>query len=157
MNTDTSAHIAELQQLPMRDLRDRWRALIGTDPPRYNRGFLVRRLAYRIQELAYGGLSQAARARMEELLTQAGCSELGSPQTKKQLARGRREMPVIGTRLIREWNGQPHEVTAVPGGFAYRGRRYRSLTAIAELITGTHWNGPAFFGVRASAGKEGAS
>jgi hypothetical protein len=157
MSTDTSAHIAELQQLPMRDLRDRWRALVGTDPPRYNRSFLIRRLAYRLQELAYGGLSQAARARMNELLAQAGCDELGSPQAKKQIARGRREMPITGTRLIREWNGQPHEVTAVQGGFAYRGRRYRSLTAVAELITGTHWNGPAFFGVRASARKEGAS
>ena len=157
MSTDTTVHIAELQQLPMRDLRDRWRALIGADPPRYNRRFLVRRLAYRLQELAYGGLSQAARARMDDLLAQAGCDELGSFQIKKQIARGRREMPVLGTRLIREWNGQPHEVTAVQGGFAYRGRRYPSLTAIAELITGTHWNGPAFFGVRASAGKERAS
>ena len=157
MSTGTSAQIAELHQLPMRDLRDRWRALIGADPPRYNRGFLIRRLAYRLQELAHGGLSQAARARMDELLAQAGCDELGSPQVKKQIARGRREMPIIGTRLIREWNGQPHEVTAVQGGFAYRGRRYRSLSAVAELITGTHWNGPAFFGVRASARKEGAS
>jgi hypothetical protein len=157
MNTDTSAHIAELHQLPMRDVRDRWRALIGADPPRYNRSFLIRRLAYRLQELAHGGLSQAARARMDELLTQAGCNELGSPRVKKQLARGRREMSIAGTRLIREWDGQCHEVTAVQDGFAYRGRRYRSLTAIAELITGTHWNGPAFFGVRASAGKEHAS
>jgi hypothetical protein len=157
MNTDTSAHIAELDALPMRDLRERWRGLMGSDPPRYNRGFLIRRLAYRLQELAYGGLSQAARARMDELLAQAGCDELGSPQVKKQIARGRREMPIIGTRLIREWNGQPHEVTAVPGGFAYRGRRYRSLTAIAELITGTHWNGPSFFGVRANARKEDTS
>jgi len=157
MSTGTSAQIAELHQLPMRNLRDRWRALIGADPPRYNRGFLIRRLAYRLQELAHGGLSHAARARMDELLAQAGCDELGSPQVKKQIARGRREMPIIGTRLIREWNGQPHEVTAVPGGFAYRGRRYRSLTAIAELITGTHWNGPSFFGVRANARKEDTS
>ncbi len=157
MNTDTSARIAELHQLPMRDLQKRWRDLIGTDPPRYNRKFLTRRLAYRLQELAHGGLSQAARARMDELLAQAGCDEIGSPRVKKQVARGRREMPIAGTRLIREWNGQPHEVTAVQGGFAYRGRRYRSLTAIAELITGTHWNGPSFFGVRANARKERAS
>jgi hypothetical protein len=154
MSTGTSVQIAQLQQLPMRDLWDRWRALMGTDPPRYNRGFLIRRLAYRLQELAYGGLSQTARARMDELLAQAGCDEIAS---KKHIVRGRREMPIIGTRLIREWNGQPHEVTAVPGGFAYRGRRYRSLTAIAELITGTHWNGPAFFGVRGGMQKEGAS
>jgi hypothetical protein len=157
MSTDTSVHIAELHRLPMRDLRDRWRAVMGADPPRYNRSFLIRRLAYRLQDLAHGGLSQDARARMDELLAQAGCDELGSPHVKKQITRGQREMPIIGTRLIREWNGQPHEVTAVQGGFAYRGRRYRSLTAIAEIITGTHWNGPAFFGVGASARKEGAS
>ncbi len=142
MSTDTSAQIAELDALPMRDLREHWRGLMGADPPRYNRRFLIRRLAYRLQELAYGGLSQAARARMNELLAQAGCDELGSLRPSTQKARGRREMSIAGTRLIREWNGQRHEVTVVQGGFAYQGRRYRSLTAITQTITGTHWNGP---------------
>jgi len=157
MSYDARAQIAALELLSFPDLQARWRELIGADPPRYNREFLVRRLAYRMQELAYGGLSRATRARMAELLAQAGCDGIGALRPRKQTGRGRRELPVAGTRLIREWNGQPHEVIAVPGGFAYRGRRYRSLTAIAELITGTHWNGPAFFGVRANAQKEPAS
>lgn len=57
-------------------------------------------------------------------------------------------MPVAGTWLIREWQGRRYEVTVVDGGFEYEGRRYRSLTAITKAITGTHWNGPAFFGLR---------
>jgi hypothetical protein len=157
MSRSTLAQIAELDRLSMADLQKRWRDLIGTDPPRYNRGFLVRRLAYRIQELAYGGLSQAARARMDELLAQAGCDEIGSLRPRKQIGSGRRELPVAGTRLIREWNGGRHEVTVVQGGFAYQGRRYCSLTAITQAVTGTRWNGPFFFGLRATKEKERVS
>jgi hypothetical protein len=124
MSQSALARIAALEHLSMADLQARWRELIGADPPRYNREFLIRRLAYRMQELVHGGLSQAARARMEQLLAQAGCNELGSLRPADQTGRGRRESPVTGTRLIREWNGQLHEVTAVEGGFAYQGRRY---------------------------------
>jgi hypothetical protein len=156
MSSGTRAQLAELEALPMAALQARWRSLLGSDPPRYNRGFLIRRLAHRLQELAYGGLSHAARARMEELLAQAGCDEMGRLAARPP-TRGRREQPVAGTRLLREWNGEVHEVTAVAGGFAYRGRRYRSLSIIAAAITGTHWNGPAFFGLRQSKqAKEGA-
>jgi hypothetical protein len=56
--------------------------------------------------------------------------------------------PTPGTRLVREWNGQRHEVTAVEGGFEYNGRKHRSLSAIAKAITGAHWSGPQFFGLR---------
>jgi hypothetical protein len=150
MSQDMPEQIAALGQLPMPHLQARWRELMGTRAPRYHREFLVRRLAYRLQELAHGGLSHAARARMAELLAQAGCDEIGSLCPKRQATRSRRELPVTGTRLIREWNGERHEVTVVEGGFAYQGRRYRSLTAITEIITGTHWNGPHFFGLRAS-------
>jgi len=147
MSSTTRAQLAELDSLPMAALQQRWRSLMGSDPPRYNRGFLLRRLAYRLQELACGGLSQAARAKMNELLAQAGYDELGAVRRGRPTSR-KRERPVVGTRMVREWNGELHEVTVVSGGFDYRGRRYRSLTAIAGLITGTHWNGPAFFGMR---------
>ena len=150
MSSSMHAQLVELEALPMPVLQARWRSLLGTDPPRYNRGFLLRRLAHRLQELAYGGLSHATRARMEELLTQAGYDELGALSAGKPRSRGRREQPVAGTRLLREWNGEVHEVIAVAGGFAYQGRRYRSLSVIAAAITGTHWNGPAFFGLRPS-------
>jgi hypothetical protein len=92
---------------------------------------------------------------MNELLNQAGCDELGSLRSTSPSARGRRELPVAGTRLIREWHGQRHEVTVIAGGYEYQGRRYRSLTAIAKLITGNHWNGPNFFGLRAKSRQEG--
>jgi len=155
MSSTTVKQIAALQDLPMPALQERWRGLLGTEPPRYNRSFLVRRLAHRLQELAYGGLSQSARARMSELLTQAGYDEFGALRPNRPSARRRAGLPVAGTRLIREWNSQLHEVTVVAGGYEYRGRRYRSLTAITELITGTHWNGPAFFGLRARSRQEG--
>ena len=154
MSNSTVEQIAALQNLPMLALQERWRSLLGTEPPRYNRSFLVRRLAHRLQELAYGGLSQSARSRMNELLTQAGCDETGALRPSRARARGRSGVPVAGTRLIREWNGHRHEVTVVAGGYEYQGRRYRSLTAITELITGTHWNGPAFFGLRARSRQE---
>ena len=153
MNTSVVKQIADLERADMADLQHRWQQLIGTEPPLYNREFLVRRLAHRLQELAHGGLSQAARTQMNQLLEEAGYDEIGAERADRRPAQGR-ELPVLGTRLIREWNGERHEVTVVQGGFEYRGRRYRSLSAIASAITGTHWNGPAFFGLR-SKRKEG--
>jgi hypothetical protein len=77
MSTDPRAQLAELRRLSMPDLKQRWRDLIGTDPPQYSRSFLVSRLAYRLQELAYGGLSPSALADMDAILDDAGCDKLG--------------------------------------------------------------------------------
>jgi hypothetical protein len=140
--------IADLESASTADLQHRWEQLLGTEPPRYNREFLFRRLAHRLQELAGGGLGQAARARMDHLLEEAGYDEIAAARDHRKPPPGRCAFPVPGTRLIREWSGERHEVTVAPGGFEYRGQRYRSLSAIATAITGTHWNGPAFFGLR---------
>ena len=75
MSTDVRTQLAELRQLSMPDLQQRWRDLIGTDPPQYSRSFLVSRLAYRIQELAHGGLSDQARQRAAEIVREAGLDE----------------------------------------------------------------------------------
>jgi len=147
MSTSVVKQIADLERMSISDLQHRWAQLIGTDPPRYNREFLVRRLAHRLQELTHGGLSQATRAKMDRLLEEAGYDEIGA-LTDRRPARDGRERPVVGTRLIREWNGERHEVTVAQVGFEYRGQPYRSLTAVATAITGTHWSGPAFFGLR---------
>ena len=147
MSTDPRAQLAELRRLSMADLKQRWRDLIGTDPPQYSRSFLVSRLAYRRQELAYGGLSQSALADMDAILDDAGCDKLGRIRRRRSGGPGHRKL-LIGTRLVREWDGDRHEVTVVKGGFEYRGERFSSLSAIARLITGTRWNGPAFFGLR---------
>jgi len=149
MSTSIVKQIADLERMSISDLQHRWAQLIGTDPPRYNREFLVRRLAHRLQELTHGGLSQATRAKMDQLLEEAGYDEIAALAEEGRPAQGRGTRPVVGTRLIREWNGERHEVTVAQGGFEYRGQPYRSLTAVATAITGTHWSGPAFFGLPA--------
>lgn len=147
MSTTVLKQIAELSSLSYAELQERWRMLMGNEPPRYRRQFMVKRLAHRLQELAYGGLPQDRRGQMNRLLEEAGYDQLGGLRTGAR-PRSVQHLPLVGTRLVREWEGQRHEVTVVHGGFAYRGRRYRSLSAIAKLITGTHWNGPRFFGLR---------
>lgn len=151
MSKTVLKQIAGLEKLSHADLQDRWRQLIGTEPPRYNRQFLIKRLAHRLQELAHGGLSQETRDQMDRLLDDAGYNELGARGTGPRRRPGR-ALPVAGTRLVREWDGERHEVTVVRGGFEYRGRRYRSLSAIAREVTGTRWNGPLFFGLRPAKG-----
>ena len=131
--------VADLDGLSYAQLKDRWRTLCGSEPPTVSRAYLVRRLAYRLQELAFGGLPQVARERLEAI-----ADELEKPKAVKR----RKDMPVPGTRLIREWDGRRHEVTVTREGFEYEGLPYRSLSAIARAITGTRWNGPAFFGLR---------
>ena len=137
--------LTELEGMAYPALKERWRSLYGMEPPGYSRQHMVRRLAYRIQELAYGGLSEETKAELERIAEE--------DERQRQTARAQRRKPkdthpLPGTRLIREWNGQRHEVTAVEGGFEYNGRRYKSLLAIAKVITGAHWSGPHFFGLR---------
>lgn len=147
------AQIASLPGLPHEQLKALWREYFGVEPPAYRRGFLVRGLAHRIQELAYGGLSAPYQARLEALI------EDDDPPARRGRKPGRKvpraDRLLIGTRLMREWKGVAHEVTVVDGGFEYQGRLYRSLSAIARAITGTRWNGPLFFGLRADNSKGG--
>ena len=153
--SSTLRQIAELETLPAGQLEARWRALFGTDPPACQRRFLVKRLAYRLQELAYGGLSEAARARMNEIAEEAGLDEEASLSGRgRRAAQRKRELPVAGTRLVREWDERRHEVTVTATGFEFEGRPYRSLSAVANAITGGHWNGRVFFGL-GTAAKEG--
>lgn len=135
--------VAELSDMDLPALRQRWRELFDAEPPSYGRAMMMKRLAYRIQEFAYGGLPGETRDRMDRILDAAGYEDMGRKGHTKKAAG-----PVPGTLLIREWKGRRHEVTAIENGFEYAGRRFRSLSAVAFHITGTKWNGPAFFGVR---------
>lgn len=148
MSSSILKQIADLGRLSAQDLQDRWRELYGSEPPGYNRTFLTKRLAYRLQELAHGGLSDTTRSQMAAVLRGAGLSEDGAVPGNGRQGKRDRDLPLTGTRLVREWNGRRYEVTVVAGGFEFEGRRYRSLTAITKAITGTHWNGRAFFGLR---------
>ncbi len=139
--TPIMRQIKELQDKSFAELKQLWRDYYQTEPPPYRRGFMARALAYRIQELTYGGLSTKAESRLDDLIAEAK-----GTKTKRRLAPAK--IPVAGTRLVREWRGERHEVIVLPDGFEYAGRKWGSLTAIARQITGTHWNGPVFFGLR---------
>jgi hypothetical protein len=154
MSDSTLRQVAQLSKLSFPELQERWRSLFGSEPPAYHRRFLVKRLAYRIQELAYGGLSEATRSQMADILQDAGLDEQASIPGRGRTQKRPNDLPLAGTRLVRIWNGDRHEVTTIQGGFEYQGRRYRSLSAIAKAITGTHWNGRAFFGLRGGTPRE---
>ncbi len=134
--------ITALADLDLTGLRGQWRVLFGTEPPGYGREMMRRRLAYRVQELAYGGLSEATRQRLREIDEQQ--------QRKKAVDPA---IPVAGTVLSKEHRGERHEVTVRADGFDYRGQRFDSLSAIARRITGTNWNGLRFFGLRSTRGE----
>ena len=135
------AQLAALKSMSMPDLKARWQVLFNTAPPPYNRRFLESRLAYRVQELAFGGLSNAAQERLKALAEQVG----PKGRSKRPVENFR---PVAGTRLIREWKGIEHCVTVRVSGFEYLGQPYKSLSSVARKITGTKWNGWVFFGIK---------
>ena len=136
------ARLAALKSTPTKDLKDQWRELFDSEPPPFNRRYLESRLAYRIQELAYGGLKPETVRRLERL-----GEELDGGDRKKSRIRADFH-PIAGTRLIREWQGVEHVVTVTMDGFEWQGRPYKSLSAIARAITGTRWNGWVFFGLK---------
>ena len=142
MSETVLARLAALKTTPTPALKQQWRELFGKEPPPYNRRFLESRLGYRIQELAYGGLKPETIERLKVLGEQL---DGGNIAVRKKRADDR---PISGTRLIREWQGVEHCVTALIDGYEYAGRPYKSLSAIARAITGTRWNGWVFFGLK---------
>ena len=138
------ARLAALKTTPTPDLKQQWRDLFDSEPPPFNRRYLESRLAYRIQELAYGGLKPETIRRLERLGEELDGGDNGKPQAQP----GRRARPIAGTRLIREWQGVEQVVTVPPEDFEWQGRPYKSLSAIARAITGTRWNGWVFFGLK---------
>ena len=143
------AEIIEIQKMPLARLRDRWRRLFGSAPPRYGRRFMAERLIYRLQELQQGGLSEKAQQKMKEVLAEAGLDDLGWRGVKRKPKGQAKPSLLAGTKLVKQWRGLRHEVMVLPKGFEYQGQAYRSLSAIAHEITGSHWNGRAFFSVGA--------
>ncbi len=136
---DLAREVAEVSALEAPALKQKWRALFGTDPsPRLGRSFMVRAIAYRIQERGLGGLKPSA----ERLLERVCASREGALEHIPK--RGAR----AGTVLIREWRGVSHRVTVLDHEVVYQGRHYKSLSEVARTITGTRWSGPLFFGLK---------
>jgi hypothetical protein len=136
------ARLASLKAMSVNDLKTEWQVLFNAPAPNNSRTFLESRLAYRIQELTYGGPDNQTRRLLELLADEVE----GTLTRKAQIADPRN--PVVGTKLIREWDGTAHTVTVLKDGFDWGGQRYKSLSAVARAITGTRWNGYRFFGLR---------
>lgn len=136
------SRLAALKTLSVKELKAEWEKLIGTAAPNNSRAFLELRIAYRIQELSYGGPDRETRRMLDLLADEVE----GHNRRKHQIADPRN--PVVGTKLIRKWDGVEHTIIVLKDGFDWKGRRFKSLSAVAREITGTRWNGYRFFGLR---------
>jgi hypothetical protein len=156
MEQTLNADIAALQRMSTSDLRRRYAEVFGDQPPSWNRVWMLKRLAWRLQALAEGGLSERARRRAEELANDADL-RLNAPKAKtaevpverttvKPLSAPADErLPPPGTILTRPYKGQTVQVQILTNGFAYQGQVYLSLSAVAKAVTGSHTNGFLFF------------
>ncbi len=172
-----SAQLIALEGMNTAQLKNKWREVFGEDSRSHNRQYLMKRLQYRIQEQAQGGISEAARQRILELAStstlryrgapssqspavdtmmpntqatpiqeQAPCAPVEQPQTQAHPKDPR--LPAPGTLLQKQFQGERVEVKVLDEGFEFKGRTYKSLSKIARIITGTHWNGFVFFGLK---------
>ncbi len=138
-----SCEIAALLEATSANLKERWRALYRSEPPRrISRDLLIRALAYRIQEKALGGLKPSTRRLLIKVAADA------SDRRPIEVAPEPSIKP--GTVLLREWHGAQHQVIVREDGIVFNGKRYKSLSQVAYRITGTKWSGPLFFGLKAS-------
>jgi hypothetical protein len=131
------AELARIRLLSLDELRTCWREMTKQSAPKIlSRDLLVRMIAYRIQEKAFGDLSRETRKLLDRL------AKGGEPVRRLK----------VGTVIVREHQGTVHQVMVVPDGFIWHEKTYPSLSAIARAITGTTWNGPRFFGLRGESG-----
>src|SRR5271163_1794687 len=142
--TSALAHeIAALRKATPADLKERWLALYGSEPPRrISRDLLIRALAHRIQERALGGLRPSMRRLLAKVAADA------SVRRPIQVAPEPNIRP--GMVLLREWQGTQHQVIVREDGIVFKGKQYKSLSQVAFRITGTKWSGPLFFGLKAN-------
>ena len=133
--------LTRLPELELSELRQQWRALYKSDASPYlSRELLLRAVAYRMQEVALGGLRPERQRQLRQIAQQFN-------QTGEIRRRARLELN-SGTRLVREWRGRTYEVLVLEDGFSWQGTHYHSLSAVARKITGTPWSGPLFFGLK---------
>jgi hypothetical protein len=138
---ETSEKIDKLANLSLSELKQSWLEVYGQPAPRDARAeYLIRAIAYRIQEQAFGRLALPVSKRLANSKSDRRGARVDHAPSKSKLC--------PGSRLLREWQGTTYEVEVVDGGFVFASRQYRSLSEIARKITGTRWSGPLFFGLR---------
>lgn len=135
-NNSLANDLARLPSLDRASLVASWQIVYDAEPPRnISHPLMLRALAYRMQEQALGGVKPSTRRTLMKI-AEGGDAAMPVKQVKP------------GTRLLREWHGVTHEVTVLNDGVHYQGQRYRSLSQVAQQITGTKWSGPLFFGLK---------
>lgn len=140
MTSRLSCELQDLGTMRPAALRAEWRRVFRKMAPDLSPDLMRRAIAWRLQERVHGGLSREAQRELNHLagkLERSGSIEIQSDISLK-----------IGTRLVREWHGKTYEVLVVDEGFVLDGRSYSSLSQVARDITGAHWSGPRFFGLR---------
>ncbi len=146
---DLAKQIAELRGLSVPALVARYEALFGKPPRVRSREFLWKRICWKLQEQAFGGLSGAANARLEELIAEIKLPAAENRRTVRgTLKRSVRPGdPAVGTTITRVWRDKEIQVRVLEAGFEWNGEVYKSLSAVAQAVTGAHWNGKLFFGL----------
>ena len=137
---DLAASLAALPDRSYAELQSEWRRLYRSPPPKkLSRDVLELGIAWKLQEAALGGLGAASKRQLGALAKAiADGGEIAQPRAVSLK---------FGARLVREWNGETHDVLVVKNGFRWRDETWPSLSAIAREITGTRWSGPRFFGL----------
>jgi hypothetical protein len=136
--------------MSIKKLRKRYKELFKTAfGIQTNKAYLIRKIAYKLQELEYGSISNTAQDKLNEYIKNYDpinkmAQENGSPVTSNIQGRDRR-VPMPGTIITKNYKGKTYNVKVLEKGFEYEGTRYKSLSAIAKKITGSHWNGYTFF------------
>jgi hypothetical protein len=133
---DIIRQVLKLKTMSLNELRDLWYSLYKHDPISDTKMYMIPQLAYRIQELAYGGTDEATERKIQ--------------QVAHDISKGKKKSykPLLGTKIVKEYRDKLHEIFVVADGFSYNGRVYGSLSAVAQQITGTKWNGLVFFNVK---------
>ncbi len=138
---EVAIRLAALGEMDYAALQREWRRLYRQHPPRrVFRDFLMLGVAWKIQEKAYGGLGAVTKRRLDNLAK--------AMEQDGDIAQNRVAHLKPGAKLLREWQDKTHTVIVLEAGFEWEGKRWRSLSAIARTITGAHWSGPRFFGVK---------
>jgi len=150
---DLPQQLAALREMTVNELREKFREVYGEPSRSRNKDYLRKKVAWRIQELAEGGLSDRAREKIDQLAAQTPMRwkkrAMAEPQANVPTDPTRDpRLPAPGTVIIRAHQGVEHAVTVLVDAFEYRGERVASLSKIARAITGTNWNGFLFFGLQ---------
>lgn len=141
--------LSALATMSPAQLRSEWRRVYRTSPPQMTPDLLMRGIAYRLQERAFGSLPASAVRQLEREAKRLARGDAAAGKTELRLK--------PGTRLVRSWNGTTYSVLVTDDAFVMGDRSFTSLTHVAEAITGAHWSGPRFFGLKLKRGGIGAA